>query len=445
MGKNKLPKFPLVTICTPTFNRRPFIPIMIKCFEHQTYPKDKIEWIIVDDGTDKIEDLVSHIPQVKYLKFDEKMTLGKKRNVLNDNSRGDIIVFMDDDDYYPPDRISHVVEKLKSNPRALCAGSSEMFIYFKHINKMYKFGPYGPNHATAATFAFRRELLSKTRFDETNSVAEEKKFLKEYTIPFVQLDSKKTIVVFSHNHNSFDKKILLEQAPNPFITESLIKPRDLVKEPEILQFFMNDIDNLLENYEPGKPENKPDVTKQLKEIKMNRENMIKEHTKKQQEYQDTMNKIQFLMQNPNQSQTKPQQPVQKQKQIQYQPPMQEQTSDQMQISHTQPLPQMTKFLSPEEIQNVINQQGNTINEQAFIIQQLVAQNQELKQRIHFLENPKAQQEVQEVQQLEEESQESQELEEESQELEETLEQTQEEPDKQIIKLTNLTPTIKYNA
>jgi len=448
MGKNKLPKFPLVTICTPTFNRRPFIPIMIKCFEHQTYPKDKIEWIIVDDGTDKIEDLVSHIPQVKYLKFDEKMTLGKKRNILNDNSRGDIIVFMDDDDYYPPDRISHVVEKLKSNPRALCAGSSEMFIFFKHINKMYKFGPYGPNHATAATFAYRRELLSKTRFDETNSVAEEKKFLKEYTIPFVQLDSKKTIVVFSHNHNSFDKKLLLEQAPNPFISESLIKPRDLVKEPEILQFFMNDIDNLLENYEPGKPENKPDVTKQLKEIKINRENMIKEHTKKQQDYQDTMNKIQFLMQNPNQSQTKQQKPVQKQQEIPYQPPMQQQNPIPMQINHAPPLQEMSRFLSPEEIQNVINQQGNTINEQAFIIQQLVAQNQELKQRIHFLENPKEHEETREEAeaQAQAEAEEEEEEEAEEEEAEEAREkEAAEEENKQIIQLSKSGPTIKYNA
>jgi glycosyltransferase involved in cell wall biosynthesis len=93
MGKNKtkLVKYPFVSVCTPTFNRRPFIPIMIKCFEHQTYPKDKIEWIIVDDGTDKIEDLVSHIPQVKYFKFDNKLTLGKKRNISNDNAKGDII------------------------------------------------------------------------------------------------------------------------------------------------------------------------------------------------------------------------------------------------------------------------------------------------------------------------------------------------------------------
>ena len=56
MTKTKLSKKPLVSICTPTFNRRPFWPYIIKCFENQTYPKDKIEWIIIDDGTDKIED-----------------------------------------------------------------------------------------------------------------------------------------------------------------------------------------------------------------------------------------------------------------------------------------------------------------------------------------------------------------------------------------------------
>ena len=289
--KNSNNKFPFVSICTPTFNRRPFIPIMIKCFEHQTYPKDKIEWIIVDDGTDKIEELVTHVPQIKYFKFDEKMTLGKKRNILNEKSSGDIIIYMDDDDYYPPDRISHAVEMLQKSPKALCAGSSAMFIYFKHINKMFQFGPYTPNHATAATFAFKRELLKRTKFDEKSSVAEEKKFLKDYTIPFVQLDPKKSIVVFSHNHNSFDKKELLKQMPNPNIHETELIPADLVNEPEILNFFMNDINILLETYDPGKPEYKPDVTKQLEEIKKQREDMIKE----QMIYQDNMNKINMLM------------------------------------------------------------------------------------------------------------------------------------------------------
>ena len=296
MGKNKtkLVKYPFVSICTPTFNRRPFIPIMIKCFEHQTYPKDKIEWIIVDDGTDKIEELVSHIPQVKYLKFDNKLTLGKKRNISNDNAKGDIIIYMDDDDYYPPERISHAVETLRNNPRALCAGSSAMFIHFKHINKLLQFGPYGPNHATAATFAFRKEFLKQSRFDEDSSVAEEKKFLKDYTVPFAQLDPKKSILVFSHNHNSFDKKELLNQGPNPNIHETTVTPDELVKEPEILRFFMEDIDKLLEEYEPGRPENKPDVTKQLQQIKDNRETMIKEHMQKQSTYNQTLSKLQML-------------------------------------------------------------------------------------------------------------------------------------------------------
>jgi glycosyltransferase involved in cell wall biosynthesis len=294
MGKNKLPKKPFVSICTPTFNRRPFIPIAIKCFEHQTYPKDKMEWIIVDDGSDKIEDLVSHIPQVKYFKYEEKLTLGKKRNISNEKAKGDIIVYMDDDDYYPPERVKHAVESLKGS-KALCAGSSAMFIYFKHIDKMFKFGPYGPNHATAATFAFKRELLNQTRFDEESSVAEERKFLKDYTIPFVQLDSTKSILVFSHNHNSFDKKELLKQMPNPNVHETPLVPKDLVKETDILKFFMEDIDSLLDNYDPGRPDYKPDVKKQLAEIKIDRENKIQEHMKKQVEYQDTMHKINMLM------------------------------------------------------------------------------------------------------------------------------------------------------
>ena len=28
-------KYPFVSVCTPTFNRRPFISGMIKCFDHQ--------------------------------------------------------------------------------------------------------------------------------------------------------------------------------------------------------------------------------------------------------------------------------------------------------------------------------------------------------------------------------------------------------------------------
>lgn len=282
--------FPKVSICTPTFNRRPFIPMMIECFNNQTYPKDKIEWIIIDDGTDKIQDLVEHIPQVKYYKYDEKMSLGKKRNLMHEKTTGEIIVYMDDDDYYPPERISHAVETLQNNPHALCAGSSEMHIYFKHIQKMYQFGPYKENHSTAATFAFRRELLQQTSYDNDACLAEETHFLKNYTIPFVQLDPLKSILVFSHNHNSLDKKMLLDVPPSKYIKVSDKLVTDFIKEESILNFFMNDIDELLEFYELGDPKHKPDVLKQIKEVQKKREKMIEEH-KKQQETNSKMNSI----------------------------------------------------------------------------------------------------------------------------------------------------------
>ena len=269
-------ELPFVSVCTPTFNRRPFIPYAIKCFMHQDYPQDKMEWIIIDDGSDKVEDLFKDIPNVKYFYYDEKMPLGKKRNIMHKKSKGDIIVYMDDDDYYPPQRVSHAVEMLQSHPSALCAGSSEIYIWFKHIQKMYQFGPYGPNHATAGTFAFKRELLKDHAYEEHAALAEEKAFLKNYTVPFVQLEPKKVILVFSHNQNTFDKKKLLANGDNKFQKPCTRTVDEFIKEPELKDFYMNKIDVLLANYEPGDPKNKPDVLKQIKEIEAEREKMIEQ-------------------------------------------------------------------------------------------------------------------------------------------------------------------------
>jgi glycosyltransferase involved in cell wall biosynthesis len=273
MGKQNQP---FVSICTPTFNRRPFIPAMIECFNHQTYPKEKMEWIIIDDGTDKIEDLVASIPNVKYFKYDTKMPLGKKRNLMHTKTKGDIIIYMDDDDYYPPERVSHAVNMLLTHPKALCAGASEIYIYFKHIQKMYQFGPYGPKHATAGTFAFKRELLKEHKYDDNASLAEEREFLKNYTVPFVQLEPKKTILVFSHTHNTFDKKTLLNNINPKYTKESDKKVEDFIKEKKLLNFFVNEIEDALVNYKPGEPSMKPDVLEQIKTLTASRNEIAKQ-------------------------------------------------------------------------------------------------------------------------------------------------------------------------
>ena len=204
------------------------------------------------------------------------MPLGKKRNIMHEKSSGSILVYMDDDDYYPPTRISHAVDRLIKNPDALCAGASEIYIYFKHIEKMYQFGPYAPNHATAGTFAFKRRLLDTQKYNENASLAEEKEFLNNYTIPFVQLDPKHVILVFSHIHNTFDKKKLLEGPPNKYINQSNKSIDYFVVEPDIKNFFVNEIESELQKYDPGKPEMKPDVLHQIKEIENKRIEIMKQ-------------------------------------------------------------------------------------------------------------------------------------------------------------------------
>ena len=292
--------YPFVSVCTPTFNRRPFIPTMLDCFRNQTYPKDRMEWIIVDDGTDRIKDLIdaANIPQIRYVQPPKKLNLGEKRNFMHSHAKGSIIVYMDDDDYYPPERVSHAVETLTANKDALCAGSSEMYIYFKHIGKMIQCGPYGPNHATAGTFAFRSSLLDQTKYEDHAALAEERAFLKNYTVPFVQLDPLKTILVFSHIHNTFDKKKLLENAHPNFLKES-DKTVDMfiagAKEAHIKKFFMEDIDEMLAKYEPGEPKMKPEVLEQTKKMEEERRQAAEKYMQEQGQGQSGPNEGPTIM------------------------------------------------------------------------------------------------------------------------------------------------------
>jgi len=229
---------PFVSVCTPTYNRRTFIPALIKNFLAQTYPQELMEWIVVDDGTDPVGDLFEGIPNVRYFYQETKMKLGRKRNYMHEKTKGEIIIYMDDDDYYPPDRVNHAVNRLRSRPRALCAGSSCIYIYFKDSNDIYQFGPYGPNHATAGTFALRRELLKHTKYDDTAEMAEEKQFLKNYTIPFVQLDPMKSILCFAHDQNTFDKRRLLIN-PNPkYVKKTRLKTKNFIKNKKLAKFYM---------------------------------------------------------------------------------------------------------------------------------------------------------------------------------------------------------------
>ena len=177
---------------------------------------------------------------------------------MHEKSKGEIIVYMDDDDYYPPERsITRCKTNwLQSHPKALIAqASSEIYIWFKHIhNKWYSLDLMDPIMLLLVHSLLNVQLLDITiHMKTTAALAEEKHFLKGYTIPFVQFDPLKTILVFSHEHNTFDKRTLLEGGWNKYMKESDKTVDMFIKEPELKEFYMEKITEVLKEYELGEP------------------------------------------------------------------------------------------------------------------------------------------------------------------------------------------------
>ena len=232
---------PFVSVITPTYNRRKFIPIAIQCLLEQTYRKDRMEWIVLDDGSDSVEDIFKEhahkLPMLRYIRETTKMTIGAKRNRLNQEAKGDIIVAMDDDDYYPPERVAHVVRKFQQNPGIQLAGASEIYMYYTDIKTIYKLGPYHRNHATNGTMAWRRSYALEHAYDETVTHAEEKSFLDQYVNPMIQLDPRKVMLVFAHAENTYNNVAMREQENNPFVKKTTMKMRDFIRNATIRGFF----------------------------------------------------------------------------------------------------------------------------------------------------------------------------------------------------------------
>lgn len=252
----KFSNFPFVSILTPTYNRRAFIPWARKCIESQDYPLSRVEWIVIDDGTDCVRDLVEDCPFVKYEYHEEKMNIGKKRNLLNERAIGDYIIAWDDDDFYPPTRISHSVTMLVKNPQASIAGASECYMWYSDIRQIYKVGPYGKNHGTNGTMAYTQEYKKRHVYDEYVLNAEESSFTKSFNEIMVQLNPKNVILITSHSHNTFDKRTL--RGGNKLIQPTTQKIGEWIKDPEIRNFYENVWDILKDTKQLGDGDDEED-------------------------------------------------------------------------------------------------------------------------------------------------------------------------------------------
>jgi glycosyltransferase involved in cell wall biosynthesis len=224
---------PFVSVITPTYNRRKFLPILIHLYQQQTYPKDLRELIILDDSPTTNEDLIpKNDKSIKYYYEPIKTTLGEKRNKLNKLATGDVIICFDDDDYHFPERISHSVTKMNGEKTNL-SGATVINVYYTHIKELYQYGPFGNNHGTNGTFAFRKSYLANHEHDPTKNAQEEPSFTNNFTEKLAQLEPLKTIICISHDCNTFDKRFLLKQNKRPMNN----KIKKIIKDKKYLDFL----------------------------------------------------------------------------------------------------------------------------------------------------------------------------------------------------------------
>ena len=227
MGKKsklKKNKTPLVSILTPTFRRSKLLFLLANCIVDQDYPLKKIEWVIVDGEND--EEFYDSVPQVineiksvyKDLKIiydlcpmNENNMIGGLRNRTNELANGEIMVCMDDDDYYCPKRVSSAVKALNYGKLSL-AGCSKTYMYDFDTDTFIEFGPFNDNHGVNNTFAYNKKYAKNNKYDIRVSHAEEKSFTNNFQNKMVQLEAETTVLQFSHLDNTYNKRNLLEGA-----------------------------------------------------------------------------------------------------------------------------------------------------------------------------------------------------------------------------------------
>lgn len=99
------PPSPLVSYIMPTYNRRQFVPLVLRHFLAQDYPNKEL--VIVDDGSDPISDLEEGVSGVRYIRLSSRSSIGAKRNLACQQAHGEVIAHWDDDDWYAPDRLRY--------------------------------------------------------------------------------------------------------------------------------------------------------------------------------------------------------------------------------------------------------------------------------------------------------------------------------------------------
>lgn len=140
-------ELPKISVLTPCYNRTKWLRLMIFNLQQQDYPKDKLEWCILDskdgDSDEKLFKSTEEIKKVekiigfpiKYEYKKNKMSIGQKRNYLtNKIASYKTCANLDTDDIFLPSWLKHSIEVMKSDKRCSLVGTKGMIFCYPDDN-----------------------------------------------------------------------------------------------------------------------------------------------------------------------------------------------------------------------------------------------------------------------------------------------------------------------
>jgi glycosyltransferase involved in cell wall biosynthesis len=171
---------PLVSCIMPTRNRRAFLSQAIQYFKRQSYPHREL--IIVDDGSEKVCDLIPSDFSIRYIHLPEVKSIGAKRNRACEIAKGEIIILWDDDDWYSHDRIAYQAAPLVADTADISGLDNSLFYclptrqFWRATSELHARMFY--QGIVGGTLAFRKSLWDKGQRFPDISEREDSGFLE---------------------------------------------------------------------------------------------------------------------------------------------------------------------------------------------------------------------------------------------------------------------------
>jgi glycosyltransferase involved in cell wall biosynthesis len=223
-------ELPNISVVTLLYNRRKFVDLAIHNLLITDYPKNKIEWVVVEDSditeeqaADKVLKFgresaplsVSYIPMPSTHKI--KNTIGAKRNLGIQRAQHDIILFMDDDDHYPETSFRRRVAWLTKHPwqpRAVACTTIACYDLLRGVSAVNT-PPLSlgfSKRISEATLAFYKDFWTERNFNAADSIGEGEFFLQGRESKCLELPPQQMIVAFSHRKNTSGRRIPSDDA-----------------------------------------------------------------------------------------------------------------------------------------------------------------------------------------------------------------------------------------